>query len=220
MCAPLYQVLEVASKEGGEPLNRYSVAFMSQTLEKGTILCCSVFTKFPCGVCVVFLVCLFPVCVAAESASRAVSSPFSRTAVPLPNLSHLPTSPPSTPHRHNSLPVSCCPHGVSGRAADVVAMFVKYGVPCIPAHHGLFSTLVAQLLGGTFGTVTPDSVLLDAREVLYRATALAKRYGLRARNSALETRVKCDGVISVGSVSGFMVRFVVEDVRAHLLVQR
>ncbi len=63
----------------------------------------------------------------------------------------------------------------AGQAADVVAMFTKYGVPCIPSQFGLFQTLVSQLLSGSFGTVTPDSVLLDAREVLYRATALVKR---------------------------------------------
>ena len=60
-------------------------------------------------------------------------------------------------------------------------MFTRYGVPCIPAHHGLFQRMVEQLLGGSFGSVTPDSVLLDAREVLYRETALVKRYERLAR---------------------------------------
>lgn len=62
-----------------------------------------------------------------------------------------------------------------GRFTDIVATFTRYGVPHIPAHHGLFARLVAGLLSGTFGSVVPDSVLLDAREMLYRITSLAKR---------------------------------------------
>jgi hypothetical protein len=62
-----------------------------------------------------------------------------------------------------------------GRAADVVAMFTRYGAPCIPAQYALLQRLVAALLAGSFGATVPESVLLDARELMYRMTALAKR---------------------------------------------
>ena len=130
------KVLEVASKEGGDSLNRYSVPFMSQYLERGNgsrDRCCRCRRcECCCCCCCLLLVTLYPhvrwfVCLA-------------------------------------------------GQAADIVGMFTRFGVPCIPSQFALFQRMAEQLLSGAFGAVTPDSVLLDAREVLYRATALVKRY--------------------------------------------
>lgn len=73
-----------------------------------------------------------------------------------------------------------------GRATDCVAMFSRYSAPAVASQFAMYQRLVGALLSGDADHVAPDSVLLDAREVMYKVTAGLKRAGPSAHLAEFE----------------------------------